>query len=67
MPRGSLADNRLWKLGVFYVNREDPSMFVEKRFGLGYPINFANPKAVGLMVGLLLLVALVLIVAFTGI
>lgn len=62
-----LADNRLWKLGVFYVNREDPSMFVEKRFGLGYTINFANPKAVGLMVGLLLLVALVLVVAFVGI
>ncbi len=40
-----LADNRLWKYGAFYVNRDDPSMFVEKRFGLGYTINFANPKA----------------------
>jgi uncharacterized membrane protein len=41
-----LADNRLWKLGVFYVNREDPSWLVEHRFGFGYTLNFGNPKAV---------------------
>src|SRR5450759_5705179 len=31
-----LADNTHWVLGAFYVNRHDPSVFVEKRFGLGY-------------------------------
>lgn len=31
-----------WKGGVFYFNREDPSLFVPKRFGIGYTINFAN-------------------------
>jgi uncharacterized membrane protein len=45
-----LADNSRWVLGVFYVNRDDPSVFVEKRFGLGYTINFGNPRAVGLLV-----------------
>jgi uncharacterized membrane protein len=45
-----LADNRLWVLGLFYVNRDDPSLFVERRFGFGYTINFGNPKAVALLV-----------------
>jgi uncharacterized membrane protein len=41
-----LADNRVWKLGAFYVNREDPSWLVEHRFGFGYTLNFGNPRAV---------------------
>ncbi|MBD7984239.1 DUF1648 domain-containing protein [Sporosarcina sp. Sa2YVA2] len=36
-------DDRFWKAGVFYVNRNDPSIFVEKRFGVGWTINFGNP------------------------
>jgi uncharacterized membrane protein len=41
-----LADNTHWVLGTFYVNRDDPSIFIEKRFGIGYTINLGNPKAV---------------------
>jgi uncharacterized membrane protein len=41
-----LADNRAWRLGVFYVNPDDPSWMVEKRFGFGYTLNFGNRKAV---------------------
>jgi len=48
-----LADNRHWVLGAFYVNRDDPSIFVEKRFGFGYTINFGNWKAVALFVAFL--------------
>jgi uncharacterized membrane protein len=58
-----LADNRFWVLGMFYVNRDDPSLFVERRFGLGYTINFGNPKAVMLMVGFLGIVILVSLIA----
>ncbi|MFI5174153.1 MAG: DUF5808 domain-containing protein [Terriglobia bacterium] len=58
-----LADNRLWVLGMFYVNREDPSLFVEHRFGLGYTLNFGNPKAVGLIVGFVGLMGLIAILA----
>lgn len=36
------ADNH-WKGGLFYFNKNDPSIFVEKRFGIGWTINFANP------------------------
>ena len=56
-----LADNRLWVLGMFYVNREDPSLFVENRFGLGYTLNFGNPRAIGLILGFLGLIALIAI------
>ena len=46
-------DDRYWKLGALYVNREDPSIFVERRFGLGWTLNFGNPRAVFVLVGLL--------------
>ncbi len=46
-----LADNRYWVLGVFYVNRDDPSIFVERRFGFGYTLNFGNWKAVAFFLG----------------
>ncbi len=41
-----LADDRHWKAGLLYYNPEDPSIFVEHRFGLGYTVNFGNGKAV---------------------
>jgi len=37
------ADDSSWKLGMFYFNKDDPSLFVEKRFGVGFTINFARP------------------------
>jgi uncharacterized membrane protein len=61
-----LADNRLWRLGVFYVNRDDPSWLVEHRFGLGYSINFGNPRAVATFaafIGAILGLALWLVVS----
>ncbi len=36
-----------WKLGMFYFNPRDPSIIVEKRFGVGWTINFGNIWAVG--------------------
>ena len=32
-----------WKAGIFYVNPDDESLFVPKRSGLGYTLNFAHP------------------------
>jgi uncharacterized membrane protein len=34
-----------WKLGLFYYNPDDAALFVEKRIGFGYTINFARPAA----------------------
>jgi uncharacterized membrane protein len=43
-----LADNAHWIWGIIYVNKNDPSILVEKRWGIGYTINFGNPKAVAI-------------------
>jgi len=39
---GDRTPDACWKLGMFYVNRADPSFFVAKRFGIGYTVNFGN-------------------------
>ncbi len=44
-PVGDRTPDRYWRLGVFYFNRDDSAVFVEKRFGLGYSLNFARPTA----------------------
>lgn len=31
-----------WKYGLVYFNKDDPSVFVEKRFGIGSTLNFAR-------------------------
>jgi uncharacterized membrane protein len=36
-------DDRYWKLGQFYVNRNDRRIFVSNRFGFGRTLNFAHP------------------------
>jgi len=48
-------DDRHWKLGSFYYNPDDPSVFVEKRFGVGMTCNFARPLT-WVLTGLLVLV-----------
>ena len=40
--------------GPFYSNPDDPSVFVPKRYGIGYTLNFGNPWS---WVVLLLIVA----------
>jgi uncharacterized membrane protein len=52
-----LAD-RYWKLGVIYVNRGDPSLFVEQRFGFGWTLNLGNPRALAVLVGIAVFTAL---------
>lgn len=49
-------DDERWRLGLFYVNREDPSVVVPRRFGVGWAMNWGNPKSWGLTA--LLVVAL---------
>jgi len=50
-------DDKYWKWGAYYVNRDDPALFVEKRFGVGFTINFGRPAAIFILVGLLALIA----------
>ena len=39
---GDQAPDSCWKLGMIYYNPADPSMFIPKRFGVGYTFNFGN-------------------------
>ncbi len=41
-PLGDRRPDSTWKLGLFYYNPEDPALFIEKRFGIGYTVNFGN-------------------------
>jgi len=45
---------------LFYVNRDDPALFIEKRFGVGYTLNFGHP---GVWIGLAVLVAVTVAIA----
>lgn len=57
-------DDAYWKLGVFYFNRNDPSLWVEKRFGSGWTLNFAHPAG-WVVLGLIILIPLLLGVFFS--
>jgi uncharacterized membrane protein len=38
-------DDRFWKAGLLYVNRDDPAIVVGARFGVGWMPNLGNPVA----------------------
>ncbi|MCJ8011749.1 DUF5808 domain-containing protein [Paenibacillus sp. KQZ6P-2] len=52
----AINDDRYWKLGLIYFNPSDPAMFIEKRMGIGWTINFARPAAWLIIVGILVIV-----------
>jgi uncharacterized membrane protein len=41
-PLTQRDDDSLWRGGVFYVNSDDPAVFLPKRFGIGWTVNFGN-------------------------
>ena len=63
-PRQQPTSDRFWRGGIFYVNPDDPGLFVPKRFGIGYTINFAHPwSSVALAVILLVSVVPIMVAA----
>jgi len=62
---GDRSPDDSWKLGLFYFNPDDPALWVEVRFGVGYTVNFARPSAWLLTGGTLCLTAIMMIWAFT--
>ncbi len=51
-------DDKYWRGGLFYVNREDHTLFVPRRFGVGWTLNFGNPATAMLLVAIVALIAL---------
>lgn len=52
----AVNDDRYWKLGFVYYNPNDPALFVEKRMGIGWTVNFARPAAWMVTAGILIAV-----------
>ncbi|WP_102346279.1 DUF1648 domain-containing protein [Bacillus sp. Marseille-P3661] len=48
-----------WIGGLIYFNKNDPSILVEKRFGIGWTLNFAN--SIGYLIILIPLIVILLI------
>lgn len=61
-PINRVDDDSHWIGGFFYFNKADPSIYVEKRFGMGYTLNFGNPISLVVMLAILLLIGLPLII-----
>jgi uncharacterized membrane protein len=54
---GDATPDHAWKVGgLFYFNPHDPAIWVEKRVGLGYTLNFGNSRA-WLIIGMMLVPA----------
>ena len=59
------GDDRYWLFGMFYYNREDPTLFIEDRFGINGGFNYARrlPQAI---VGVLALLTIGLYIWLTA-
>lgn len=56
-PTGKVYDDdSKWALGMFYFNPSDPSIFVEKRSGIGQTLNFGRPAAWIVIAGIILFI-----------
>lgn len=56
-------DDRYWKLGIFYWNNGDASLFAPERFGVGWTMNLGRPAAWAIIVGFVVVIAV--FIAFT--
>lgn len=61
-------DDRYWKFGAVYINRDDPATFVPKRFGVGWTVNLGSPGGIvfAVVIVLIILGALVTAVVVPG-
>jgi uncharacterized membrane protein len=59
-------DDKHWRGGMFYVNRDDSALMVPRRFGVGWTLNFGNPRTAMLFAAIVALFALVITLRFGG-
>lgn len=57
-------EDEAWRGGVFYYNKADPALMAEKRYGVGWTINFAHPLGILVFAAMLLVpIAVIALVA----
>lgn len=59
-------DDKYWRGGLFYVNRDDHALMIPRRFGVGWTLNFGNPQAAMLLAAVAALIGLVITLRLTG-
>lgn len=52
----------VWKLGVFYVNPQNPALWVPKRFSPGRTINLGHPKGRLMLAGVSVLLGIMILI-----
>ena len=57
-----VGNSKNYKWGFFYSNPADPRIFVPKRYGFGYSLNFSKPYVV---IGFILILLIILYQAIT--
>lgn len=70
VPSGAVMpadDDDHWKLGIFYVNRDDASLFLPERFGVGWTLNLGRPAAWAVVGGFVAVMALFVVLVFIAI
>jgi len=65
-PAGDRTADHYWKAGLIYVNRDDPVLFIEKRSGLGYTLNFGR-AGTWLIIAALILFSVVIRLVIAGV
>jgi uncharacterized membrane protein len=53
-------DDKYWRGGLIYINAEDRTLLVPRRFGLGWTLNFGDPRAAILITGVVAQISLVI-------
>ena len=59
-------DDKYWRGGLFYFNREDHALMVPRRFGLGWTLNFGNPLSAIFLAGVVALIGLLVTLRLGG-
>jgi uncharacterized membrane protein len=59
-------DDRYWRGGLIYINHDDRSLVVPRRYGLGWTLNFGNPGAAMLLAGVLALIGVLITLRLGG-
>ena len=59
-----LNDSSHWKFGIFYFNPNNKKVFVPKRIGIGWTLNFARWQTTLIMGALIILLAISLLSSF---
>lgn len=55
---------KYWKAGLIYNNPNDPDLWVKKRTGLGWTINFGHPHSFYILGAFVLITAAVVVFSF---